>query len=336
MNQTLFNQFFRAGGGFIINRIMLRLYGAELSVFMADLADRDEYFAKKFPQHEGWFYAIKERRSLELGMSERTLARLMKVAKEKNLVKTVQKGIPAKEWILIDYEEIQRQLETCLLEEKEAREAETREASLPRTAEASLPRTAEASGPRTAEALYIINPKEMNPNINENENKILSSPDGESAPALEKGATPAPKPSKRNIPITTESKTPPTITPEEVLTYWNGIMKDTPIPKVLKLSSVRKKHLQARIKEIPCRKEWRDIFKRIASSKFLRGESGGGDWKANFDWIISNDTNYAKVLEGRYDSTPKTHNMERNMKIDHSKYNGLAINRRSNDDTNDE
>jgi len=326
LNQALFNQFFRAGGGFIINRVMLRMYGAELAVFMADLADRDDYFAKKFPQHEGWFYATKERRGIELGMSERTLARLMKIAKEKNLVKTVQKGIPAKEWIFVDYDEIQRQLGACLLEEKEAREKEA--------CEASLPRTAETSERGTAETLYIIKPKEMNPNINEN--KTIYSPDGEPVSGFEKETDPAHKPSKRNIPITTESKTPPTITPEEVLTYWNGIMKDTPIPKVLKLSSVRKKHLQARIKEIPCRKEWRDIFKRIASSKFLRGESGGGDWKANFDWIISNDTNYAKVLEGRYDSTPKTHNMERNMKIDHSKYNGLAINRRSNDDTNDE
>lgn len=172
-----------------------------------------------------------------------------------------------------------------------------------------------------------------NTNLKEYITEKLYSPDGEPASGFEKETDLAHKPSKRNIPTTTESKTPPIITPEEVLAYWNGIMKDTPIPKVMKLSSVRKKHLQARIKEIPCRKEWREIFKRIASSKFLRGESGGGDWRANFDWIISNDTNYAKVMEGRYDSTPKNHNMERNMKIDRSKYKNLQINRRTNDGT---
>lgn len=172
MNKSLFNQFFRSGGGFVINRVMVRLYGAELSIFLADLADREDYFNKKFPQHEGWFFAIKERRSIELGMSDRTLSRLMKLAKDKNLVETKQKGIPAKEWILIKYDEIQSQLEYFLMEESSFNSQMEGEASPTGTAEASLAQTAEARGTDNAEALYITKPIETKPNKQESQ-KIL-------------------------------------------------------------------------------------------------------------------------------------------------------------------
>src|SRR5580704_12891005 len=42
---------------------------------------------------------------------------------------------------------------------------------------------------------------------------------------------------------------------------------------------------------------------RAAATPFLCGEGPGG-WCANFDWLIANDTNYLKILEGRYDSGP--------------------------------
>jgi hypothetical protein len=50
---------------------------------------------------------------------------------------------------------------------------------------------------------------------------------------------------------------------------------------------------------------WRLVFQRIQDSPFCRGETGGRNgqapWTADLDWIIANDTNAAKVLEGKYD-----------------------------------
>jgi hypothetical protein len=47
--------------------------------------------------------------------------------------------------------------------------------------------------------------------------------------------------------------------------------------------------------------DFREAVRRAAATPFLCG-AGPAGWRANFDWIIANDTNYLKVLEGRYDS----------------------------------
>lgn len=39
-------------------------------------------------------------------------------------------------------------------------------------------------------------------------------------------------------------------------------------------------------------------------SSFLRGESGGS-FRADLDWIIANEGNTFKVIEGRYDDREK-------------------------------
>lgn len=47
--------------------------------------------------------------------------------------------------------------------------------------------------------------------------------------------------------------------------------------------------------------DFREAVVRAASTPFLCGEGPAG-WRANFDWLVANDTNYLKVLEGRYDA----------------------------------
>ncbi|MGA7785151.1 MAG: hypothetical protein WB997_10970, partial [Candidatus Acidiferrales bacterium] len=47
--------------------------------------------------------------------------------------------------------------------------------------------------------------------------------------------------------------------------------------------------------------DFREAVRRAAATPFLCG-AGPAGWRANFDWIIANDTNYLKILEGRYDS----------------------------------
>jgi hypothetical protein len=41
--------------------------------------------------------------------------------------------------------------------------------------------------------------------------------------------------------------------------------------------------------------------RRAAATPFLAGEGARG-WRAHFDWLIANDTNVRKVMEGVYDS----------------------------------
>lgn len=45
---------------------------------------------------------------------------------------------------------------------------------------------------------------------------------------------------------------------------------------------------------------WKTVFLKLEASAFCRGSNDRG-WKATYDWIIDNETNADKVLQGKYD-----------------------------------
>lgn len=71
------------------------------------------------------------------------------------------------------------------------------------------------------------------------------------------------------------------------------------LQKVQKLTNSRKNKLSARWKELPDIKQWEQLFIEVECTSFLIGKNDRG-WKASFDWLIANDSNYTKVLEGQY------------------------------------
>lgn len=73
-------------------------------------------------------------------------------------------------------------------------------------------------------------------------------------------------------------------------------------PKVLKLSDKRKVKVRIRFEEMNfCYETLQEVFDRCESSHFMRGDNARG-WRADFDWIFANSTNWVKVLEGKYDN----------------------------------
>ena len=87
-----------------------------------------------------------------------------------------------------------------------------------------------------------------------------------------------------------------------LLAKWNDLCGE--LPKVKTLSARRKLKLGARAKEwgktdTEVLTHASELFSRIACSSFLTGKKGG--WRATFDWVITNDTNWRKVEEGNYD-----------------------------------
>lgn len=81
------------------------------------------------------------------------------------------------------------------------------------------------------------------------------------------------------------------------------------LPKIVSMSAARKSKLKTRIEEFKSLGEdpeetFVKICEKITSSMFLCGENDRG-WKVTFDWLISNSTNWVKVIEGNYDRTRK-------------------------------
>lgn len=86
--------------------------------------------------------------------------------------------------------------------------------------------------------------------------------------------------------------------PKELGELWNATLGDK-LPKVLAMTDGRKTKCRLRLKDRPL-SEWKKVFEKMASTPFLVGQSKTS-WKASFDWIISNQDNALKVLEGVYD-----------------------------------
>lgn len=88
----------------------------------------------------------------------------------------------------------------------------------------------------------------------------------------------------------------------EIKDMWNEMCGAT-FGKIQTITVVRGQKLKTRIKDFgdDYLDRFREIFERLNNAPFCL--SGAKKW-CNFDWIIANDNNYVKLLEGRYDHEP--------------------------------
>jgi hypothetical protein len=91
---------------------------------------------------------------------------------------------------------------------------------------------------------------------------------------------------------------------------WNK--ERGPLPKVLRLTKKRERLLAARIAEGLTRQQFKEIMAKIHAAPFLLGDNDRG-WRVDFDFVIANDTNIQKILEGGYDRASKPKPVRREM-----------------------
>jgi hypothetical protein len=69
------------------------------------------------------------------------------------------------------------------------------------------------------------------------------------------------------------------------------------------LSESRKRKVAQRWHEMKTFDVMAQVFDKIQASDFCKGASRQ-NWQATFDWVMANDNNWRKVLEGNYDNRP--------------------------------
>lgn len=93
---------------------------------------------------------------------------------------------------------------------------------------------------------------------------------------------------------------------EEMKRIWNRMAKANDLPTVMLISKSRKEKIKARVSE------WKAalpemtpdevlelITREILKVPFLKGDNDRG-WRVDFDFVFRNDTNWQKILEGKY------------------------------------
>lgn len=87
---------------------------------------------------------------------------------------------------------------------------------------------------------------------------------------------------------------------DRLVFIWNEFAQENGLPSVIKITKSRQSKIDTRKKEV---QDLLGVFKvalQIATnSSFLMGLNKRG-WKLNFDWLIENDKNIIKVVEGAY------------------------------------
>ena len=86
---------------------------------------------------------------------------------------------------------------------------------------------------------------------------------------------------------------------DAVVKWWNELGE---VPRVEKITPKRVTKIKCRIKD-GMAESLSEIGKQIKGSKFLLGRTS--KWTITFDWLIENDTNWVKVLEGNYSDETK-------------------------------
>ena len=76
------------------------------------------------------------------------------------------------------------------------------------------------------------------------------------------------------------------------------------LPQLKAYTKDRERKCQARARNPNFLVQFKAAVEKAQMTPFLRGENNTG-WQASFDWLVTNDTNVLKVIEGKYDGTSK-------------------------------
>ncbi len=92
---------------------------------------------------------------------------------------------------------------------------------------------------------------------------------------------------------------------DEIEQLWNAERGD--LPEIRGIGGTRRRQLDARWAEMAeLGDPWEVIEAVVVKMRDSRFIQGGGPkgWKGSFDWLVANDNNWRKVLEGNYDDAP--------------------------------
>jgi len=97
------------------------------------------------------------------------------------------------------------------------------------------------------------------------------------------------------------------VTPSQFVQWWNKeIAELLELKKCLRLKSEDDPtlfiHIGTRLRKHPEIEYWERVKAKIASSPYLLGQLKGKQWKITIDFLVKNEGNHLKILEGTYES----------------------------------
>lgn len=95
----------------------------------------------------------------------------------------------------------------------------------------------------------------------------------------------------------TENKKKKATPIKEIFNLYNDIC--TSLTNARSLTDKRKRHIKARWREEQDIDVFHEVFEKAEASSFLAGDNDR-NWQADLTWIVKNNENFNKILEGKY------------------------------------
>lgn len=96
----------RSESSLIINKVLIERIGLIPAVLLSNYLEKQLYFDKKYSDNNGWFYQTHSQIQNQIFLSERELIKAKKALISSELIEIKRQGLPAKEWIKINYDKI--------------------------------------------------------------------------------------------------------------------------------------------------------------------------------------------------------------------------------------
>ena len=246
----------------------------------------------------GWFdesgevyiYFKREEMESQLGLSERTVSKVMQELKDLSLVEEKKQGLnkPNKIYLLSPIIGNDESPDPYLDPVPETEDDCSPESlQIPETQNLH-PQTRKnyASGPVNS---AVPDPQNLRPNHNKFNNNQVNDNEGSdtaTAATANSGGSRA-SPTSQSVPYS------------QIQEAYNTLCESKGLRPIHEISDKRETQVAARFKKYGL-SGFFSLFEKVSASIFL---CGGGErgWKADFDWLIK-PTNMQKVLEGKYDN----------------------------------
>lgn len=108
--QRLSRRAYSGTGFLLVSKVLIKSLGLVEASVLANYIDKDSYFAKKKENYDNWFFLKNAKQMEELHLTEGAIRKSKTFLIGIGILKTKTKGLPAKEWFKLDYD----QLDNCV------------------------------------------------------------------------------------------------------------------------------------------------------------------------------------------------------------------------------
>ncbi|MFA5151278.1 MAG: hypothetical protein WC554_01835 [Clostridia bacterium] len=103
-SELFITELLRSDGFLILNKRCIQIFGLKPAIILSNYIDKYIYFKTNSPENNGWFFLTHDTIQDQLQIGERTIINAKNLFKELGIIKTKIAGLPAKEWLQIDFE----------------------------------------------------------------------------------------------------------------------------------------------------------------------------------------------------------------------------------------